>query len=276
MYFKLIMLITFISLSLSANELDKKVLDFEKNRFSKNSRIEIVDLSVNMKKQIPNKNWYGYIIDVNVKMAGKDVKAKDILFSNGEIVATELFDIKSGDSYKDLMTPSLTRKYYDEEKLIAGNSKAKDKIVIFSDPLCPFCMDFVPDVIKHVKKYEDKIALYYYHFPLSRIHPAAVPLVKLMVKAKEDGIKNIEERVYSVYWDEEFSSKEQNEDVIISSFNKIFKTSYTKKDINSKNISDEIFEDVSMGEEVLVQGTPTIFINGEQDKSKLKYEELGK
>ncbi len=276
MYFKLIMLITFISLSLSANELDKKVLDFEKNRFSKNSRIEIVDLSVNMKKQIPNKDWYGYIIDVNVKMAGKDVKAKDILFSNGTLVATELFDIKSGDSYKDLMTPSLTAKYYDEKKLIAGNSKAKDKIVIFSDPLCPFCMDFVPDVIKHVKKYEDKIALYYYHFPLSRIHPAAVPLVKLMVKAKEDGIKNIEERVYSVYWDEEFSSKEQNEDVVISSFNKIFKTSYTKKDINSKNISDEIFEDVSMGEEVLVQGTPTIFINGEQDKSKLKYEELGK
>lgn len=276
MYFKLIVLAVFISLSLSANELDKKVLDFEKNRFSKNSRIEIVDLSVNMKKQLPNKNWYGYIIDVNVKMAGKDVKAKDILFSNGELVATELFDIKSGDSFKDLMTPNLTVKYYDEKKLIVGNPNAKDKIVVFSDPLCPFCMDFVPDVIKHVKKYEDKIALYYYHFPLSRIHPAAVPLVKLMVKAKEDGIKNIEERVYSVYWDEEFSSKEQNEDVVISSFNKIFKTSYTKEDINSDKISDEIFEDVSMGEDVLVQGTPTIFINGEQDKSKIKYEKLGK
>ena len=116
MYFKLIVLVTFISLSLSANELDKKVLDFEKNRFSNNSRIEIVDLSVNMKKQLPSKNWYGYIIDVNVKMAGKDVKAKDILFSNGEVVATELFDMKNGDSFKDFMTPNLTNKYYDAKK----------------------------------------------------------------------------------------------------------------------------------------------------------------
>ena len=28
----------------------------------------------------------------------------------------------------------------------------KDKIVIFSDPLCPFCKDYVPEVIKHVNK----------------------------------------------------------------------------------------------------------------------------
>ena len=31
-----------------------------------------------------------------------------------------------------------------------------------------------------------------------------------------------------------------------------------------------------MGEEVMVQGTPTIFINGVKDTTKLKYETLGK
>jgi len=31
-----------------------------------------------------------------------------------------------------------------------------------------------------------------------------------------------------------------------------------------------------MGEEALVQGTPTIFVNGEKDSSRQKYETLGK
>lgn len=261
---------------LNAASLEEKVLEFEENRFSKNPRIEVIDVSIFMKKELALKDWYGFIVNVEAKMAGKQIKAKDIVFTNGKVVSSELFDLKTGASLKDFMVPDLTEKYYDKSKLIAGNHNAKDKIVVFSDPLCPFCMDYVPDVIKHVKKYEDKIALYYYHFPLLSIHPAAGPLVKLMAKAKHDGIKDIEQKVYSVFWDEKFSSKVQDENIVIAAFNKEFKTSYTKKDINSKKINEEIFEDVSMGEDVLVQGTPTIFINGKVDKTKTKYEELGK
>jgi len=33
---------------------------------------------------------------------------------------------------------------------------------------------------------------------------------------------------------------------------------------------------MEMGEEVMVQGTPTIFINGEKDTQKTKYKDLGK
>lgn len=276
MILKSLLPIFLVAVFLNADNLENKVLEFEKKRFSQNPRVELNKLSVFMKKELSQKGWYGFIVDIEATMAGNKVNAKDVVFTNGEVVTSELYDLTSGTSLKDVMTPKLTDKYYDKKRLIAGNHNAKDKIVIFSDPLCPFCMDYVPDVIKHVKKYEDKIALYYYHFPLLSIHPAAAPLVRLMAKAKEDGIANIEEKVYSVYWDEKFSSKENDADVIIKAFNKEFKTSYTKKDINSKRVGEEIFEDVKMGEDVLVQGTPTIFINGEQDKSKLKYEMLGK
>ena len=276
MMFKLLLPVFLLSGLLNANNLEEKVLEFEEKRFSQNPRVEINDLSIYMKKQLPIKSWYGFIVDIDANMAGKQVNAKDIVFTNGQIVASELFDLQTGKSLKDLMTPDLTNKYYDKKRLIAGNHNAKDKIVVFSDPLCPFCMDYIPDVIKHVKKYEDKIALYYYHFPLLSIHPAAAPLVKLMAKAKEDGINNIEEKVYSIFWDEKFSSKEQDEDIVIEAFNKVFKTSYSKEDISTERISKKIFEDVSMGEEVLVQGTPTIYINGKQDKTKLKYEQVGK
>ena len=263
------------SVLLASDNMDDNVIKFEKDRFSKNKRIEIKDVSVNTKRQMPQKNWFGYIIDINATMGGNIVKAKDIVFSNGEVIAPELFDIKTGMPLKDLMNPTLSNKYYNKAKLIAGNHNAKDKIVIFSDPLCPFCMDYVPDVINHVNKNKDDIALYYYHFPLMRIHPASGALVRLMSAAKAKGIKDIELKVYKADWDKYFTSKEKNSQKIIDGFNKEFNTNFSVVDVNNKKINDEIKEDVTLGEEAMVQGTPTMFINGEQDKSKLKYEMLG-
>lgn len=277
---KLIKIITASSLLVAslfaADTIDDNVLKFEKQRFSKNQRIQIKDVKVNLKKEMPQKGWYGYIIDLDAKMAGNDIKAKDIVFSNGDLIAPELFDIKTGMSLKDLMKPTLTKNYYDEKHLIAGNPNAKDKIVVFSDPLCPFCMDYIPDVISHVKRNKDSIALYYYHFPLLKLHPAAAALSKLMTVGKEKGIKDIELKVYRADWEKYFDSKEGNTQKIVDAFNKEFMTSIEVSEINNKKSQDELYKDINMGEEMMVQGTPTIFINGEQDKSKLKYETLGK
>ena len=259
----------------ATDSIDDNVLKFEKDRFSQNKRIKVKNVKVNTKKELPQAGWYGYVIDIDASMGGNDVKAKDIVFSNGEIIAPELFDIKTGMPLKDLMNPTLTEKYYDKDKLIAGNIDAKNKIVIFSDPLCPFCMDYVPDVITHVKKNPKEIALYYYHFPLLRIHPASGTLVRLMNVARAKGIKDIELKVYAADWDKYFTEKEKNAQKIIDGFNKEFKTSFNLIDVNNEKNNAKVFEDVSMGEEAMVQGTPTVFVNGEQDKSKLKYEILG-
>lgn len=265
-----------LSSTFANDSIDANVLKFENERFSKNKRVEIKDVKINTKKEMPQKGWYGYIIDIDAKMAGKDIKAKDIVFSDGQLIAPELFDIKTGMALKDLMNPVLNDSYYDKSKLIAGNPDAKDKLVIFSDPLCPFCMDYVPDVINYVKKNEKKIALYYYHFPLFKIHPAAGPLAALMILAKKDGMKDVELKVYKADWEKYFESNEQDALKVINGFNKEFKTSYTIDDIKKKEVSEEMTHDIRMGDEVMVQGTPTIFVNGERDKSKLKYDKLGK
>ncbi len=265
----------FTSSLFAISSIDRSVLDFENKRFSKNKRIKINDIKINLKKQLPQEGWYGYIIDLDVDMGGNIIKAKDILFSNGEIIAPELFDIKTGMPLKDLMTPILTKNYYNKEHLISGNHNAKDKIVLFSDPLCPFCMDYTPDVIEYVKRNSNTIALYYYHFPLLKIHPASEPLSRLMYVARQKGIKDVELKVYRVDWDKYFNSKEKNTQKIVDAFNKEFNTSITLEEINKEELKQRVFKDVNMGEEMMVQGTPTIFINGEQDKSKLKYEMLG-
>ncbi|MGB1227397.1 MAG: DsbA family protein [Poseidonibacter sp.] len=273
---KVLTLAVLLTSSLFANVSDDNVIKFEKKRISQNPNLEVKNISINTKKELPIKGWYGYVLDVEAKIDDKVVNAKDILFSDGRYISLDLLDSTNGKSLKDLVTPSLSSKYYDKTKLIAGNHNAKDKIVIFSDPLCPFCMDYVPDVINHVNENKDSIALYYYHFPLLRIHPAAGPLSKLIDLGKQKGIKDIELKVYKADWDKYFDSKETDSKKIIEGFNKEFNTSFTQDDISSIELLELIENDMQMGEEVMVQGTPTIFVNGEKDTMKTKFKQLGK
>ncbi len=271
---KILSISVLLATSLFANN-DEAVVNFEKKRISQNPNVQIKDVKINTKKELPLLGWSGYILDVQANVQGKDINAKDILFSDGKYISLELYDATNGKSLKDLVTPNLSDKYHDDSKLIAGNKNAKDKIVIFSDPLCPFCRDYLPDVIKYVKKNSDNIALYYYNFPLT-IHPAATPLAKLAEIAKHKGIKDADLKVYETNWEQYFDEKTTDEKKILEAFNKEFKTSIKIEELSSKEIVSIIEKDLAMGDEVMVSGTPTIFINKVKDSSKLKYETLGK
>ena len=249
---------------------DNAIIEFEKKRISQNPNVQIKDVKINTKKELPLAGWSGYILDVEANVQGKSINAKDILFSDGKYISLELIDSETGKSLKDLVTPNLTDNFHDKSKLIAGNHNAKDKIVIFSDPLCPFCKDYVPDVIKYVNKNKDSIALYYYNFPLS-IHPAATPLSKLIEVAKHKGLKDVELRAYEIDWEPYFDVKTTDEKKILEAFNKEFKTNIKVEEISTNEIKALIEKDITMGEEVMVAGTPTIFVNKVKDSTKLKY-----
>ena len=270
---KLLSISILLTASLYAD--DNTIVEFEKKRISQNPNVQIKDAKINTKKELPLAGWYGYILDVEANVQGKSINAKDILFSDGKYISLDLYDATNGKSLKDLVTPNLSDKYHDDAKLIAGNKNAKDKIVIFSDPLCPFCRDYVPDVIKYVKKNSDNIALYYYNFPL-QIHPAATPLSKLIEIAKHKGVKDAELKAYETNWEPYFDEKTTDEKKILEAFNKEFKTSIKIEELSSKDVSTVIEKDLAMGDEVMVAGTPTIFVNKVKDSSKQKYETLGK
>ena len=271
---KILSISILIASSLYASN-DESIVDFEKKRISQNPNVEVKSIKINTKKELPLNGWYGYILDVEANVQGKSINAKDILFSDGKYISLELIDSETGKSLKDLVTPNLTDNYHDKSKLIAGNHNAKDKIVIFSDPLCPFCKDYVPDVIKYVNKNKDSIALYYYNFPLS-IHPAATPLSKLIEVAKHKGVKDVELRAYEIDWEPYFDVKTTDEKKILEAFNKEFKINIKVEEISTNEIKALIEKDITMGEEVMVAGTPTIFVNKVKDSTKLKYETLGK
>lgn len=271
---KILSLSVILSASLFAN--DNTVVDFEKKRVAQNPNVKVKDVKVNTKKDLPLTGWNGYILDVEAIVQEKSLKVKDILFSNGDYIALDLIDAKTGKSLKDLVTPNLTSNYYDKTKLIAGNHNAKDKIVVFSDPLCPFCMEYIPEVINYVNKNSNSIALYYYAFPLVQIHPASEALSKVIEVAKNKGVKDIELKAYKTDWETYFSPKENDEKKILEAFNKELKTNIKLEEIASKDINEKLSKDMSMGEEVMVTGTPTIFVNSVKDTTRELYKTLGK
>lgn len=59
---------------------------------------------------------------------------------------------------------------------IVGNPDTADLVLIeYSDFQCPFCDRFHPTVEQLVEEYDGRIAWVYRHFPLTSLHPQALP-----------------------------------------------------------------------------------------------------
>ena len=265
---------TLLTTSLFAN--DNLVIEYEKKRVSQNPNIKIKDIKINTKKELSIAGWTGYILDINASVQGKDIQAKDFLFTNGTHIAPELIDMKTMQSMKDVIVPNLTDKYYKKDNLIAGNEKAKNKVVLFSDPLCPFCMDYIPTVIAEVNKNKENIALYYYAFPLTQIHPASLPLSKLIDIAHSKGVVDVITKAYTIDWSKYFDEKSTDEAKILEAFNKELGTDIKIEELNKKELNTKIEKDVAMADDVLVSGTPTIYVNGTKESPKFNFDTLGK
>ena len=265
---------TLLTTSLFAN--DNLVIEYEKKRVSQNPNIKIKDIKINTKKELSIAGWTGYILDINASVQGKDIQAKDFLFTNGTHIAPDLIDMKTMQSMKDVIVPNLTDKYYKKDNLIAGNEKAKNKVVLFSDPLCPFCMDYIPTVIAEVNKNKENIALYYYAFPLTQIHPASLPLSKLIDIAHSKGVVDVITKAYTIDWSKYFDEKSTDEAKILEAFNKELGTDIKIEELNKKELNTKIEKDVAMADDVLVSGTPTIYVNGIKESPKFNFDTLGK
>ncbi|MBL0707618.1 MAG: thioredoxin domain-containing protein [Sulfurimonas sp.] len=260
---------------LGASILNKDIEQFLKKSFEVNPNIIALNVKVVQRTPVKQmKNWESFIISIDATVKAKpkprQVKQKMIWFSNGIVMTQDLLDIKSGESLKDLVSPSFKQEYYKKENLIYGNENAKHKVAIFSDPLCPFCRRFVPEAINYMKKQPDKFAIYYYHFPLPSLHPAAVELVKAAIVSELQGKKDVVLKLYKV----DIDANERDVKKILAAFNKEMKTNVKPSDLNSDAVKKHIVSDLNVADAVMVSGTPTIFFDGKLDKTKRKFQEV--
>ena len=262
-----------VSNSVLAQKYDNIILDFTKKQISQNKRVTLKDISVTSKKVVPNvSGWTAYLLKLDLTFNGQDVSVNEIVFSDGNIIAQNLFDINSGDSLRDSVLPDVDASHYRADRLIAGTHGATNKIVVFSDPMCPFCMDIVPEVIKFVKSHEKEFALYYYHFPIETIHPQSVAIIKAAIVATKNGEKDVVERVYQ----SEFTPKGIDDKASLEQFNKQLKTAIKLEDIQNPEVLTHYQEDIDIASKLMISGTPTVFVNGKRDKTKEAYKGLVK
>ncbi|MDF1880264.1 thioredoxin domain-containing protein [Sulfurimonas sp. MAG313] len=268
--------LTILSLGSLVSASDKDIVNFLKKGIGSNPNI--ISLDIKIVNKIPMntpKGWEAYIIQLDGRAkagAGKtrEISQRSIYFVGGGAITTDLYDVKTGEKLSNTVSPKFNTKYYDKQHRIYGNKDAAHKVVIFSDPLCPFCRTYVPEALKYMKKYPKTFALYYYHFPLKSLHPAAVTLVQAAYVAEAQGKKGIIEGMYRVKVD----GHETNQQKILDVFNKVQNTKITVKDINGVFAQKHLKHDMSVAQEHLVNGTPTVFFDGVKDNSKMKYKNV--
>lgn len=254
---------------------DAEVIAFLKKGIGGNPNITNLQIDVNGKKNIPSMSgWQAYFmsIEADVKQGAdtRHINQNGTYFVNGNVIAPELINLKTGERYNDTLAPDFSNAFYAKNNRISGDANAPQKVAIFSDPLCPFCRRYVPEAIAYMAKYPKTFAVYYYHYPLAGLHPAAVTLTKAAIAAEQNGIENVVLGLYKV----DINASEKNEQKILSAFNKTFGTKIDSDDIRRPSVMKQFEFDQSVAQSMMVAGTPTVFFNGQKDPSKIKYKDV--
>lgn len=254
---------------------DAEVVTFLKKGIGNNPNITNLQIEVSGKKNLPTMSgWQAYFmsIEADVKQGGetRHINQNGTYFVSGSVIAPELINLKTGERYNDTVAPDFNNAFYSKSNRISGEADATYKVAIFSDPLCPFCRRYVPEAISYMAKYPKTFALYYYHFPLSGLHPAAVTLTKAAIAAEEEGVDNTVLRLYKV----DINPNEKDDQKILNAFNKTFGTKIDINDIRRPSVMKQFDYDQKVAQSMMVVGTPTVFFNGQKDASKNKYKEI--
>ena len=286
---------SFINAKEKLNKIDETVINYQKEIIISNPNYDLN--SIKLDKKVPiGKDWNAYhlTLDLKNKKSNTSFKTPYFVFSNGRYITHSITDMKTDKKYgykimetqkrkeeierkKDSMKFKkrfiLDKKYYTDKKLIVGSHNATTKIAIFSDPLCVYCIKYVPRWIEKIKKKKD-VALYYFHFPLD-MHPTAKIVIKAIQVAKEKGIIDAEYKVYKANMENYFNVyRTKDPKVALDAINKILGTEILLNDLNSIEFDKDIENDIAIGYKAKISGTPSVFFNGSAFEAREKLSEL--
>ncbi len=137
-----------------------------------------------------------------------------------------------------------------------GPADAKVTIVEFSDFQCPFCSRAAEATHKVKEKYGDKVRFVFRQFPLS-FHKDAHTAAEASLAANAQG-------KFWEFHDKMFANQQKLDRSTLEGYAKELGMNVDKfkKALDSKEFAPAVDGELKMGEEVAVQGTPTMFLNG--------------
>ncbi|SFV61716.1 Secreted protein, suppressor for copper-sensitivity ScsC [hydrothermal vent metagenome] len=264
-------LIATVTLSAAIQPDNQTLVKYVRNTVVKNPNVKVKGVTVlesKTHKALPG--WTILLTTMDLNYRKKEVHVPKIMFIKDGLVAEGLVDLKTGKDYKDEIKPTVSSSYYNDAHLLFGNKDAKHKILVFSDPQCPFCKEVVPDIIKAAKENPSKIALYYYHLPLVRIHPVSDILTKIMHVAQEEGKMDMIEKMYAL----KIKLRERDVKKVLAAVKKQTGYVVSAEKINAKEVKDALKADTDAATRMMVSGTPTVYIDGKWDRNRDGYKNL--
>lgn len=139
---------------------------------------------------------------------------------------------------------------------VKGVADAPVTLTVFSDFQCPYCSRLVPFVEDVLAKNPGKVRVVFKQFPL-RMHNMAQPAALASLAAREQG----------KFWpmhDLLFANSSQLSEEKLRALAKQVGLDLARfdKDRGAQKLLDEVQRDLALGQQVGVQGTPTVFLNG--------------
>lgn len=155
-----------------------------------------------------------------------------------------------------------------------GNPEAKVTLIEYSDFQCPACATYYPLVKKISEDMPDEVLVIYRHYPLTSIHPQA----DLAAQAAEAaGVQGKFWEMHDKLFDNQdaWVGRSDAEDIFIAYAGDLgLDTEKFKIDIASDAVKDAIRDDKRSGNQALVEGTPTLFLNGNKINNPRSYDKL--
>jgi protein-disulfide isomerase len=183
-----------------------------------------------------------------------------------EVVA----DLKRQEAKNAPLAPDAIAKLTTGDAPAFGPADAKVTIVEFSDFQCPFCSRAAEATTKIKEKYGDKVRFVFRQFPLS-FHDKAQVAAEASLAANEQG-------KFWQYHDKLFANQNALEREKLEAYAKELGLDLAKfkKALDDKTHEATVKADLKLGEEVAVDGTPTMFLNGARVANPTDFDAISK
>ena len=260
-----------VALSANAQPDNKLLVKYVKKAVVKNPQVTVKGVTVLESKtdeRLPG--WTILLTTMDLEYQKKEIHAPEMMFVKDGLVTGHLVNLKTGNDYRDEIKPSVPQSYYNDAHLLFGNKDAEHKILIFSDPQCPFCQEVVPEIFKAARENPTKIVVYYYHLPLLRIHPVSDILTRVMHVAQHEGKMDVLEKIYSL----KINPRETDMTKILAAVKSHAGYSVTAAQVDAKEVKAAMRADEMAAGKMMVSGTPTIYVDGKWDKMRDGYKKL--
>ena len=145
-----------------------------------------------------------------------------------------------------------------------GPANAPVTLVEYADYQCPMCKVYSPIITELLRRYPDKVRFEFHYYPLVQIHRYAMDAAKAAEAAGDQG-KYWE--MHDLLFDEQerWASSQNAETQFLTYASRLgLNTNQFMQALHSPDIENRILQDVARARDAKLEGTPSIFVNGQK------------